>query len=94
MARRRSPNARTPSCRRPRRSAVTVPFETLLAADEELQRYHTRCTDRGMSLRPPRLWSRRDGSFTARFEWSRHDGADTFSIVYTCHYGPATGGAQ
>ncbi|MFS8042225.1 MULTISPECIES: hypothetical protein [Xanthobacter] len=81
MARRRSP-----SCRRPRRRAVTIPFETLLAGDPELQRYHARCTGNGMSLRTPRLWSRRDGSFTARFEWCRHDGANTTSIVYTCTY--------
>ncbi|MEP9350592.1 hypothetical protein [Xanthobacter sp. KR7-225] len=75
--------------RRRTRTSVVVDFARLLELDPQLAGHHQRCTDLGMTLGAPRLWQRRDGSFSARFVWRRREGLVHTSIVYSCHYVPA-----
>lgn len=73
-----------------RARSLSVDFQELLTADEQLCAHHTRSTEMGMVLGQPRCWRRRDGSYTVRFVWRARKGCVTTSLVYTSHYVPAS----
>jgi hypothetical protein len=61
---------------------VTIPFDELLAADEQLAKAHALWTGEGYTLTSARLWRRKDRTVTARVVW-RSRAEPGASIVYT-----------